>query len=113
MQNKSNICGDRIGYDHLENVSNGTTDIYETALWEVENILAIFAEIQNNRKNENGDIAEPLSSQAAGTILEEVPILERSVGILEAVGAFDTTENLLRELNESSEKMLEATEEDR
>jgi hypothetical protein len=58
---------------------------YERAYSEVENTLAIIAEIQDERTNEDGEITEPLSLTQVRTILEVGTPLERSLAILEAV----------------------------
>jgi hypothetical protein len=87
MPINSNVCGQRIDYElpTQGDLPERIASQYERAYSEVENTLAIIAEIQDERTNEDGEITEPLSLTQVRTILEVVTPLERSLAILEAV----------------------------
>lgn len=87
MPSKQNVCGQRIDYElpTRECSSESTAAHYESAYSEVENALAIIAEIQNGRTNEDGEITEPLSLTQVRTILEVGTPLERSLAVLNAL----------------------------
>ncbi|MDS0243044.1 MULTISPECIES: hypothetical protein [unclassified Haloferax] len=87
MPSNENVCGQRIDYElpSPEGFSESTAAHYERAYSEVENALAIITEIQNERTNEDGEIAEPLSLTQVRTILEVGTPLERSLAVLNAL----------------------------
>jgi hypothetical protein len=70
MKDKTNVCGDRIVYERPEEVSGWSKEHYHDSIDDVEDVLAIIAEIQKRRKNEEGEITEPLSAAQIKTILE-------------------------------------------
>lgn len=87
MPSNSNVCGQRIDYENptRESLSDHQANLSEEAYSEVENSLAIIAEIQNERTNKDGEISEPLTLAQIRTILEVGVPLERSLTILEAI----------------------------
>lgn len=87
MPTNSNVCGQRIVYENptRESLSEHQAKLSEEAYSEVENTLAIIAEIQDERTNEDSDIAAPLTLTQIRTILEVGVSLERSLTILEAI----------------------------
>jgi len=87
MPTNSDVCGQRIVYENptRESLSEHQAKLSEEAYSEVEDTLAIIAEIQNERANEDGEISEPLTLTQIRTILEVGVPLERSLTILEAI----------------------------
>jgi hypothetical protein len=87
MPTNSNVCGQRIDYENhtRESLPEHQANLSEVAYSEVEDTLAIIAEIQNERTNEDSDIAEPLTLTQIRTILEVGVSLQRSLTILEAI----------------------------
>lgn len=87
MPSKQNVCGQRIAYENptRERLSENEADLYEDAYSEVEDTLAIIAEIQNERTNEDSKITESLTLTEVKTILEIGVPLERSLTVLEAL----------------------------
>ncbi|ELY78244.1 hypothetical protein C487_09459 [Natrinema pallidum DSM 3751] len=70
MQDKHNICGDRIDYKLPTGVDESQADRYRSAAQSAEDALAIIAEIQDDRKNESGEICEPVTETTINTIRE-------------------------------------------
>ena len=87
MPTNSDVCGQRIVYENptRESLSEHQAKLSEEAHSEVEDTLAIIAEIQDERTNEDGDIADLLTLTQIRTILEVGVSLERSLTILEAI----------------------------
>lgn len=87
MTSYETICGQRIDYEPptRESLPEHELDLVEAAYSEVENTLAIIAEIQDERANDDGDITEPLTLTQIRTILEISVQLERSLTVLEAL----------------------------
>lgn len=87
MTSNVNVCGQRIAYENTEHdtLSENEASLYDAASSEVENTLAIIAEIQNERTNEDGEITNPLTLRQVRTILEVGVPLERSLTVLEAL----------------------------
>lgn len=95
MPSTDNVCGQRIDYDLpiRENFSDREVAIYDSAYSEVENTLAIIAEIQNGLTNEDGKISEPLTLIEVRTIQEVGVHLDRSLTVIEALE--DSSEGVL------------------
>lgn len=87
MPSTENVCGQRIDYDLpiRERFSEREEAIYDNAYSEVENTLAIIAEIQNGRTDEDGKISEPLTLTEVRTILEVGVHLDRALTVIEAL----------------------------
>ncbi|PSQ27808.1 hypothetical protein BRD03_06245 [Halobacteriales archaeon QS_9_68_17] len=87
MPSTENVCGQRIEYEtpSYGDLSENQSDLYDAAISEVENTLAIITEIQNERTDENGEITEPLTLTQVRTILEVGVPLERSLTVLDAL----------------------------
>ena len=86
MPSNKNVCGQRIEYENtIESLSEPKVGLYKAASSEVENALAIIAEIQNERTNEDGEITEALTLTQVRTILEIGVSLERSLTVLETL----------------------------
>jgi|AntDeeMetageno50_2_1112565.scaffolds.fasta_scaffold01273_6 hypothetical protein len=81
------ICGQRIDYEPptCESLSEHEDDLLEAAYSEVEDTLAIIAEIQEERANDGGDITEPLTLIQIRTVLEIGVQVERSLTVLKAL----------------------------
>lgn len=80
-----NTRGEEIAYETTtDTLSEGEERLYTDAIRDIENSLAIIAEIQNERVA--GDkIKEPLTRPEANTILEVGASLERSLAVLNTV----------------------------
>jgi hypothetical protein len=87
MPSTENVCGQRIDYDFpiRESFSEREEAIYDNAYSEVENTLAIIAEIQNERTDEDGKISEPLTLTEVRTIQEVGVDLDRALTVIEAL----------------------------
>ena len=70
MQDKTNICGDRIDYELPTGLGESQADLYQSAAEDAEDILAIIAELQEERKGESGDVCESLGPTTINTIRE-------------------------------------------
>jgi predicted transcriptional regulator len=70
MQDKTNICGDRIDYELPADLDESQADLYRSAAETAEDIIAIIAEIQEDRKDESGDICEPITWRTINTVTE-------------------------------------------
>ncbi|WP_318567472.1 hypothetical protein [Salinigranum marinum] len=86
MPTDHNVCGQRIAYNRATHgaLSERETEVYESANKEVEDILALLAEIQNARTSAEGEITRPLTRREIGTIFEVSSQLHGSSTILEA-----------------------------
>ncbi|WP_058825925.1 hypothetical protein [Haloferax sp. Q22] len=87
MPSTENVCRQRIDYDLpiRESFSEREEAIYDNAYSEVENTLAIIAEIQNGRMDEDGNISEPLTLTEVRTIQEVGVHLDRALTVIEAL----------------------------
>lgn len=87
MPTNSNVCGQRIDSENhtRESLPKHQANLSKVAYSEVEDTLAIIAEIQSERMNEDGDITEPLTLTQIRTVLEVCVSLQRSLTILEAI----------------------------
>lgn len=70
MKEKTNACGDRIVYERPENASGWDEKHFQDSIDDVEDVLAIIAKMQEGRKNDDGEITEPLSAAQIKSILE-------------------------------------------
>jgi hypothetical protein len=86
LQDKTNACGDRIVYDRPEDAAGWRQEHYHDAIDDVEDVLAIIAEMQEARKNESGEITEPLTETEVNTVLELKRLhLDSALGVLDVV----------------------------
>jgi hypothetical protein len=74
MTNHENICGGRIEYDY--ELPNGLTEkeamMHESARQDVEDALAILAEMQEDRTDEDGNVTEPITIPLLNSIKEMI-----------------------------------------
>ena len=70
MQNKNNNCGERIDYELPDCVDESHADLYWSAAVSAEDALAIITKMQNDRKDESGNICEPITSTDINTFRE-------------------------------------------
>jgi len=85
MQDNTTICGNRIAYDNHAPETNA--DLYESAVNDVEDALAIIHEIQEGRLNKEGDVHEPLTRTHVNTLQElNKESLNSALAVLGALG---------------------------
>lgn len=70
MVNRTNITGNRIDYEIPSDLSESQKEIYRKAVRNFEDSIAIISELQQKRKNTEGDICEPPSRKTINTIAE-------------------------------------------
>jgi hypothetical protein len=91
MNGKTNACGDRIVYEYPRDIAGWDDDHYQTAVDDVENLLAIIAGMQESRKNEDGEVCEPLTDTIVNTVIELSGFhLQSSLGVINTAGAPET-----------------------
>jgi len=70
MQDKTSNDDGRIEYELPANLDESQADLYWSAVESTEEVLDIIAEIQENRKNESGEVCKPITSTQINTIRE-------------------------------------------
>lgn len=86
MQDKTNICGDRLDYEVPTELDESQTELYQSAAKNAEDALAIIEEIQQNRTNESGDVCKPISQTSINTVTEVTnEYLQPALSILAAL----------------------------
>lgn len=70
QRHRTNICGERIDYEIPDKTPLQDKSKYCEAVLNLEDALAVIAEMQERRKNEEGDICEPISPTLFHTVLE-------------------------------------------
>lgn len=87
MTTTETTCGEEIAYETTtDTLSEGEERLYTDAIRDIEDSLAIIAEIQNERVA-GDEVKEPLTRAEANTILEVGASLERSLAVLTTVEA--------------------------
>lgn len=85
MQDKHNICGGRIEHQLPTNVDASNADLYWSAVTVAEDALAILAKIDDDRKNESGDLCEPITWTHINTIRQHNLHLVPALSVLAAL----------------------------
>lgn len=86
MENSTNISGDSIDYDLPAGFRGSEQELYRAAMADAEDSLAIIAEIQENRKNDVGEICAPLTSTEINTLVENQQLyLGHALSVLQAL----------------------------
>ncbi|MBX0303716.1 hypothetical protein [Haloarcula salinisoli] len=70
MENSTNICGDSIDYDLAAGSRASEQELYRDAMAQAEDSLALIAKIQEDRRNYQGTICEPLTRTEIKSLIE-------------------------------------------
>ena len=87
METNQNVCGQSITYElpEYDGLSDREAEAQASVTAEIEDSLAIIAEIQRERTSHTGEIATPLTETQINTIQEVEVGLNRSLAILSAL----------------------------